>query len=653
MAKTSSCVVISAVILTFALRATADEPQGRIVGKVTVEKTGEPVAGATIMALTGISEDRPGLQHAKAEARTNDRGEYELNVPFGNVRLTSPQPPVGYCFKSRSKPLEDFVVTRKTPSITRDFAMTKGAVWNLKIESPKGKPIPGAGIFASAGSNYYWRNATDSRGEGRFTVPLDGRELKVICANFPFSEHKIALLPSKMVTVDVAEGFNTATAKFANQPESGKSVELVDDRGHKAEIDGCTIAIEHGTPLLQFTAEEPTDSLIGEVIGKVVDQDGQPVKDAGVSCIQPLLLAPDDVCRTDKDGAFRFRGYFKWSPTKERSRFALMVLKDGYIGAELGCDGNMEPFVPDSNGVHHVERSLVLKPGYVARLRVVDPNGKPVEGAWVEPNGGFSVRAQFAKSDKEGFCTVHNLPEGVSRLDVSYGEESAGAKVVVSASSAGEEPVTIRVSKPLGVAEQEPAEKAPAPPIAVKPGEKAPEWSIGQWTDGKDRELSDFRGKVVLLDFWGVWCSGCVQAIPALKKVHEKFGNQVVFISIHTPGTEMSQVKKLLVLKNWDVPVGLDKGVDVADGETAKRYGIYGFPSFIVIDKQGKIAFNEEAEEGAHDKDKVMAKAEALAKEAGVPWPIDKNVSEDEALARLEKMQVYMLSKEIEKSLKD
>jgi thiol-disulfide isomerase/thioredoxin len=652
MPKASSCLVISAAILSSALRATADEPQGRIVGKVTVEKTGEPVAGATIMALTGISEDRPGLQHAIAEARTNDLGEYALKVPFGNVRLTSPQPPEGYCFKS-SKPLESVVVTRKTPNVTRDFLMTTGAVWNLKVESPVRKPIAGATSFASAGSNYYWRNATDSRGEGRFTVPLDGRELKVICANLPFSERKIALLPSKMVTVDVAEGFNTATAKFANQPESGKPVNLIDDRGSKAEIDGCPVALENGTPQLRLTAEEPPDSLIGEVVGKVVDQDSRPVKDAHVSCIHPLLLAPNDICRTDRDGAFRFRGYFKWSPTKEKSRFALMVLKDGYTGAELGCDGNMEPLVPDSNGVHRVERPLVLKPGYVARLRIVDTNGKPVEGAWVEPNGGFSARAQFAKTDKEGFCAIRNLPEGVSRLDISYGEESAGAKVVVSASSVGEEPVTIRVSKPIDVAEQEPAQKALPPSIAVKPGEKAPEWSIGQWTDGKDRKLSDFRGKVVLVDFWGVWCSGCVQAIPALKKVREKFGDQVTFIAIHTPGTEMSQVKKLLLLKNWDVLVGLDKGVDVGDGETAKRYGIFTYPSFIVIDKQGKIAFNEEADEGAHNKEKVMAKAEALAKEAGIPWPIDKDVSEDEALARLEKMQVYMLSKEIEKALKE
>ena len=121
-------------------------------------------------------------------------------------------------------------------------------------------------------------------------------------------------------------------------------------------------------------------------------------------------------------------------------------------------------------------------------------------------------------------------------------------------------------------------------------------------------------------------------------------------VGIHTPGTEISQIKKLLGLKDWDALVGLDKGPDLAKGETALRYGVHAFSTFIIIDKQGRIAFNPEAEEGAHDRDTVMAKMKALAEEIGIPWPIDKDVSEDEAFARLEKMQIYWLSKEIEKA---
>ena len=258
--------------------------------------------------------------------------------------------------------------------------------------------------------------------------------------------------------------------------------------------------------------------------------------------------------------------------------------------------------------------------------------------------------AQFAISDNEGYCTVRNLPEGVSRLNVYYGDESAGPKVVVSASSANEAPVTIRLTKISDVAQQESPKEA-LKPKAIKPGESAPEWSIKAWTDGKERKLSDFHGKVVLVDFWGVWCSGCVQAIPALKKVQEKFGDRIVFIGIHTPGTEISQIKKLLGLKNWNVPTGVDAGPDEAHGETAQRYWVHNYPMFIIIDKQGRIAFNPEAEEGAHDREKFMAKAKAMAEEIGIPWPIDKDISEDEVLARLERMQIYMLTKEIEKAV--
>jgi hypothetical protein len=307
MFKSCSVFFASTVLLCTPI-CTEAENFGRVVGKVTVETTGEPVPGATIMALTGMSKDRPGRQYGVAEAHTNDKGEYELRVPIGNVWLEPPQPPAGFWINA-TKLLDQFIVTRTTPTARRDFAMKRGAVWNLKLESESGKPIKEANILVSVGSNTSWRDTTDSRGEGRFTVPRDGREAKLVCAVWPFSERKTPILPSKRVTLDVAEEFDAATAKLVDRPKSDKPVELIDDRGRKAVIEGCAVMVENGTPELRLIAEEPGDSLLGEVVGKVVDSEGRPVKDAEVSCLhlscsrQTIFARPTRMARSVFEGS--------------------------------------------------------------------------------------------------------------------------------------------------------------------------------------------------------------------------------------------------------------------------------------------------------------------------------------------------------------
>ena len=146
-----------------------------------------------------------------------------------------------------------------------------------------------------------------------------------------------------------------------------------------------------------------------------------------------------------------------------------MVLKDGYAGIDFG-DFKGEAFSPGTEGVQQLPHSLVLVPGYSARLRILDADGAPVEGAWVEPNGGYALRAQFTKSDREGYCAIRNLPEAVTRLDVHSGDQYASADIVVSATSATEEPVAIHLSKLIETAQQQPSQQVPAPKLA-KPGE--------------------------------------------------------------------------------------------------------------------------------------------------------------------------------------
>lgn len=105
--------------------------------------------------------------------------------------------------------------------------------------------------------------------------------------------------------------------------------------------------------------------------------------------------------------------------------------------------------------------------------------------------------------------------------------------------------------------------------------------------NGKMVSLSDFKGKVVLVDVWATWCGPCRGEIPHLKKLEEEMhGKDVVFLGVSVD--EEKDKQKWIEFINKE---GL-KGVQVlASGwsKIAQDYKINGIPRFMVFDRQGKI----------------------------------------------------------------
>lgn len=121
----------------------------------------------------------------------------------------------------------------------------------------------------------------------------------------------------------------------------------------------------------------------------------------------------------------------------------------------------------------------------------------------------------------------------------------------------------------------------------LKVGSKAPDWSLPS-SENKALSLSDFKGKVILLDFWGTWCMPCLKAMPEIQGISDLFKNEQVVVMGVSVETE----------KNAD-PVGYMKRkgytyTTLTDGaRITKDYKVAEFPSIYLIDKDGIVIHAE------------------------------------------------------------
>ncbi|HSP87513.1 MAG TPA: TlpA disulfide reductase family protein [Ignavibacteriaceae bacterium] len=113
---------------------------------------------------------------------------------------------------------------------------------------------------------------------------------------------------------------------------------------------------------------------------------------------------------------------------------------------------------------------------------------------------------------------------------------------------------------------------------------KAPDFSLVS-TDGKKINLSDYKGKIVILDFWATWCGPCRRGIPDLVSIQKTYGDKVIVIGI---SLDDDRTKNDVVpfLKEYEVNYPVVYGTS----EVVMNYGgIRAIPTSFIIDQKGNV----------------------------------------------------------------
>jgi len=141
-------------------------------------------------------------------------------------------------------------------------------------------------------------------------------------------------------------------------------------------------------------------------------------------------------------------------------------------------------------------------------------------------------------------------------------------------------------------------------------GETAPNWKLRD-PEGKTHSLSEYRGRIVVMDFWATWCGPCSAVMPRMQKLHEKFADRgVVVFGVNS--WEKSDPVALMKKKLYSYELLL-KGEEIAE-----LYKVTILPVIYIIGFDGKVIY---CHEGMDDKNmssviEKYLKAQAIPKAA-------------------------------------
>ena len=103
--------------------------------------------------------------------------------------------------------------------------------------------------------------------------------------------------------------------------------------------------------------------------------------------------------------------------------------------------------------------------------------------------------------------------------------------------------------------------------------------------DGGTVSLTDYRGRVVILEFWATWCGPCRFSLPSLEVIYNKYRSRGVAVLLVNCGEPADRVRAWAE-RRFTAPILLDEGAAVAE-----RYGVASLPRLFIINQAGQMIY--------------------------------------------------------------
>lgn len=132
-------------------------------------------------------------------------------------------------------------------------------------------------------------------------------------------------------------------------------------------------------------------------------------------------------------------------------------------------------------------------------------------------------------------------------------------------------------------------------------------------TQGQTQSLSDFNGKVVLVNFWASWCGPCIHELPELTRLKNEMADRPIEVLAINVGENKNRVKQFIKSIHFELPVLLD-----TSSQAYKDWGVNILPTSYLIDAGGQIRYRALGNPG-WDQQPTFDIIEELLLKAGKP----------------------------------
>jgi peroxiredoxin len=102
--------------------------------------------------------------------------------------------------------------------------------------------------------------------------------------------------------------------------------------------------------------------------------------------------------------------------------------------------------------------------------------------------------------------------------------------------------------------------------------------------EGKQQSLSQYRGKVVLVNFWATWCKPCTTEMPAMQTMYDKLRDKGFVVLAVNELEDDAKVREHIKQHGHTFPVLMDR-----DNKVANQFGVFGLPVSVFIDEKGVV----------------------------------------------------------------